>query len=274
MFGYGKYFIQTADLDMTGVKGYEGTVANGDEKYYFAGVYNGDGHSIRVDIEGSVQRSVFPYVYGTVCNLKIEGNITSETSAQPVRTLYGNLINCIFHLNLSAKYANGILYSNYGKVYNVFTYGTTLGAKPHPVSNNDSSTDYANIYHAYTSGGIAVEDEHGIRSSDLSAIADAFGRKEGAAFAEAEACLGGIEMLPVAVKNDTLVFAQNSLRGDVDENGEVDINDAIYLLYHVNFPSTYPIRQKADFDSSGSVDINDAIYLLYHVNFPSTYPLG
>ena len=274
MFGYGKYFIQTADLDMTGVKGYEGTVANGDEKYYFAGVYNGDGHSIRVDIEGSVQRSVFPYVYGTVCNLKIEGNITSETSAQPVRTLYGNLINCIFHLNLSAKYANGILYSNYGKVYNVFTYGTTVGAKPHPVSNNDSSTDYANIYHAYTSGGIAVEDEHGIRSSDLSAIAEAFGRKEGAAFAQAEACLGGIEMLPVAVKNDTLVFAQNSLRGDVDENGEVDINDAIYLLYHVNFPSTYPIRQEADFDSGGSVDINDAIYLLYHVNFPSSYPLG
>ena len=61
--------------------------------------------------------------------------------------------------------------------------------------------------------------------------------------------------------------------GDVDENGEVDLNDAIYLLYHVNFSDTYPVNQSVDFDSSGTVDLNDAIYLLYHVNFPVSYPL-
>ena len=60
---------------------------------------------------------------------------------------------------------------------------------------------------------------------------------------------------------------------EADENGEVDLNDAIYLLYHVNFPDTYPVNQSCDFDGSGTVDLNDAIYLLYHVNFPGSYPL-
>ncbi len=61
--------------------------------------------------------------------------------------------------------------------------------------------------------------------------------------------------------------------GDVDENDKVDLDDAIYLLYHVNFSSIYPVEQPVDFDGSGTVDLDDAIYLLYHVNFPDTYPL-
>ena len=273
MFGYGKYFLQTADLDMTDVSGYSGTVANGNEKYFFAGIYNGAGHTIRVDIDGTVQRSVFPYVYGTICNLKIEGDITSETSAQPVRTLYGSIVNCIFNLNLSAKYANGILYSNYAKVYNVFTYGTVAGEKPHPVSNNDSSKDYGNVFHFYTSGGAAVEDECGARENDLSAIAGAFNQREGSAFEGAKEALGGNTMLEVTVKNGALAFLPAGL-GDLDENGEVDLNDAIYLLYYVNFPANYPINQSVDFNNDGNSDLNDAIYLLYHVNFPANYPLS
>ena len=273
MYGYGKYFLQTRDLDMTEVTGYDGTVANGNEKYYFAGIYNGGGHTIRVDIDGSVQRSVFPYVYGTLCNLKIEGSITSETSAQPVRTLYGNIVNCIFDLNLSAKYANGILYSNYGKVYNVFTCGTAEGSKPHPVCNNDSSTDYGNVFHYYTSGGVAVEDEYCVRSRDLAAIAGAFNQRKGSSFAEAEAALGGFEMLRVGERDGELLFLPTVLKGDVNGNGTVDLDDAIYLLYHVNFSETYPVDQSVDFNGDGKEDLDDAIYLLYHVNFKDTYPL-
>ena len=62
-------------------------------------------------------------------------------------------------------------------------------------------------------------------------------------------------------------------KGDVDRVEGVDLNDAIYLLYHVNFKDTYPVGQPVDFDGSGTVDLNDAIYLLYHVNFKDTYPL-
>lgn len=64
------------------------------------------------------------------------------------------------------------------------------------------------------------------------------------------------------------------IRGDVDNNKTVDLDDAIYLLYHVNFSSTYPINQSGDFDGNGTADLDDAIYLLYHVNFPDTYPLA
>ena len=54
MFGYGKYFIQTKDLDMSDVDDYYGTYAAGDLRYTFAGNYNGNGHSIKVNI---------PYIY-------------------------------------------------------------------------------------------------------------------------------------------------------------------------------------------------------------------
>ena len=61
--------------------------------------------------------------------------------------------------------------------------------------------------------------------------------------------------------------------GDVDNDSDVDLDDAIYLLYHVNFPTTYPVNQPIDFNGDFKEDLDDAIYLLYHVNFPATYPL-
>jgi hypothetical protein len=62
-------------------------------------------------------------------------------------------------------------------------------------------------------------------------------------------------------------------KGDVDGVEGVDLDDAIYLLYHVNFSTTYPVNQPVDFNGDGKEDLDDAIYLLYHVNFKETYPL-
>ena len=77
-----------------------------------------------------------------------------------------------------------------------------------------------------------------------------------------------------AVEKDvTLVYVPAYLKGDVDNDGDVDLDDAIYLLYHVNFKETYPVNQSVDFDGSGAADLDDAIHLLYHVNFKDTYPL-
>lgn len=62
-------------------------------------------------------------------------------------------------------------------------------------------------------------------------------------------------------------------RGDVNIDGEVDMDDAIYSLFHINFPDFYPTLVIVDFDGNGRINMDDAIYLLFHVNFPSSYPL-
>ena len=61
--------------------------------------------------------------------------------------------------------------------------------------------------------------------------------------------------------------------GDVDGNGTIDKDDAIYLLRHVVYPDKYPLTVSGDADGNGKLDKDDAIYLLYHVVYPDKYPL-
>ena len=59
----------------------------------------------------------------------------------------------------------------------------------------------------------------------------------------------------------------------MDRDGDVDSDDAIYLLYHTFKPLEYALDQPGDMDGDGDVDSDDAIYLLYHTFKPSEYPL-
>jgi hypothetical protein len=61
------------------------------------------------------------------------------------------------------------------------------------------------------------------------------------------------------------VVKQTVLIGDLDEDGEVTSDDAVYLQYSTLFPDKYHLNQDVDF--------NDAIYLLYFTFFPDKYPL-
>ena len=63
------------------------------------------------------------------------------------------------------------------------------------------------------------------------------------------------------------------MRGDMDGDGDIDSDDAIYLLYFTFQPEDYPINQSGDVDGDGDTDSDDAIYLLYFTFQPNDYPL-
>ena len=69
------------------------------------------------------------------------------------------------------------------------------------------------------------------------------------------------------------VTVQNYVLGDMNDDGEVDSNDAIYLLRHTMNATRYPIIQYGDINDDGDLNSNDAIYLLRHTMNPSRYQL-
>lgn len=55
------------------------------------------------------------------------------------------------------------------------------------------------------------------------------------------------------------------LSGDVDGNGKITRNDAIYILWYIAGKANLPNEAAADFDGNGSVTRNDAIYILWYI---------
>ena len=76
-------------------------------------------------------------------------------------------------------------------------------------------------------------------------------------------------MTTFAAGTDTLV--------DLNNDQQLNTDDAVYLLLHVLFGAdTYPVSQKInlDIDASGTISTEDAVYLLLHVLFgEAQYPL-
>lgn len=60
---------------------------------------------------------------------------------------------------------------------------------------------------------------------------------------------------------------------DIDGNGKIDEDDAIYLLQHILMPDVFPLEQSMDCDGNGVMNENDALYLLMHVFIPGEFPL-
>ena len=91
------------------------------------------------------------------------------------------------------------------------------------------------------------------------------------------ACMIGTPCVPVfATDNETPevpIEDTTVLRGDVNGDGDIDSNDAIYLLRYTMNHDRFPINQSGDMNGDGDVDSNDAIYLLRYTMNPDRFPL-
>ena len=78
-----------------------------------------------------------------------------------------------------------------------------------------------------------------------------------------------------ALTNATIHFLgmDSPVFGDLDGDGHITEDDAIYLLQHVLMPDMFQVEQAVDFDGNGVVNEDDAIYLLQHVLMPDLFPL-
>lgn len=64
------------------------------------------------------------------------------------------------------------------------------------------------------------------------------------------------------------------MRGDLDGNGMVNEDDAIYLLQSVLMPDVFKLYQPVDYDGDSTVNEDDAVFLLQHVLMPGFFPLN
>ena len=69
------------------------------------------------------------------------------------------------------------------------------------------------------------------------------------------------------------VGAESYEVGDMNEDGAVNSDDAIYLLRHTLDAENYPIYQSGDVNGNSAVNSDDAIYLLRHTLSPEAYPI-
>ncbi|MGM9680890.1 MAG: CotH kinase family protein [Eubacteriales bacterium] len=170
----GKYFVQTADINMIGVKGYSGMGSS----CTFAGSYDGGGHSITVQIE-SGDNSIFPYLTGKVYNVIAKGTVVNSGIAaglcRSVRS-GGALVNCISFVDVTSTGSNagGITASNQvGAVISGCYFGGSLSSpnQTGPINVWYSGRDGIFISNFYAEG-IANSTANVSLSREETAVAD------------------------------------------------------------------------------------------------------
>lgn len=142
----GKYIKQTANIDMSHVSEYAGIGSNGT----FSGIYDGQGHTISVNINASSEKGIalFPYTTGTIMNLGTKGSITNTYPSKGgcagiVRSVRENgvVVNCYSTVNLSAaKDAGGIAWTvkTKGMIQNCYYKGKITTTNNYGIAWNNT----------------------------------------------------------------------------------------------------------------------------------------
>ena len=181
----GVYFKQTANIDMTSVSYYNGIGNNGE----FAGIYDGQGYTINVNINSDNDGCPFPYVTGTIMNVFTTGSVRNGGIAAGVARsirMGGLIVNCGSSCTLVSTYAHagGITASNQsggGSLIGCFFIGTIEAPIFGPIneyrpgrSTGDCQYNYfIRTYCAeelYEYGSYLANTETGIEASQLKTL--------------------------------------------------------------------------------------------------------
>lgn len=179
----GKYIKQTVNIDMSNVAGYVGIGSNGT----FAGIYDGQGHTITVNINASVENgiAVFPYTTGTIMNLGTIGAITNTYPseggcagiARSVRET-GAVVNCYSTVDLSAtKDAGGIAWTlkessgKKGIIQNCYYKGKIEAKNNYGIAWNEAGT-VSNAYYQLEDGSTSLASSNTSGTKKTSFMAD------------------------------------------------------------------------------------------------------
>lgn len=213
MYGDGIFFRQTADIDMTGVEGYSGIRTSSKEILYFAGIYDGGGYTLTVDVTSTGHTSIFPYVAGAIYNLVIRGRIESTTNAQPIKALLSGAVvaNCDIAIDTVATSTYGLCGTNSGTVYNTYIHSTVKTA----VCQTNDGGEYHNVYtNCHDTDGKPVLDDGALALESLESLANIFNDRTSDAATAGLAALDSVNekfataaLSEVSVSGDTLSFA-------------------------------------------------------------------
>lgn len=127
----GKYFLQTKDIDLSNSSDFTGSGMS----QTFAGIYDGDGKTIKIDLNVKKDECVFPKVTGVIMNVNTEGKIKSAGEVNwaytggVARTIAaeGKVVNCSSAVEISGLNVGGIAGANNGTMINCYFGGTVEG---------------------------------------------------------------------------------------------------------------------------------------------------
>ncbi|MBO4989878.1 MAG: hypothetical protein J6D37_06060 [Clostridia bacterium] len=137
----GLYFLQTEDIDLKLLSNF---TPIGTEETYFAGIYDGGGHTIsNLNIASTGDSALFSHLSGTVRNLGIEsGSVSGRVAASFVLngTESARLLNCYSLARIEGEERSGGLVDSFdGKVMNAWYYSATTDI---PVVGSDVGEAY------------------------------------------------------------------------------------------------------------------------------------
>lgn len=201
----GEYFKQTADIELPAFCPFLGN------RFTFAGIYNGNGHSIKYKVNGT-DGCLFPKVAGTVMNLSVEGELENTLfGAGLARSVAngGSIVNCIVDVDLLASSAAGITVNAqsgsklYGCVYlgKVDKESATEGAMATSLKDADMKHNFSKPMNGINVGtSCTFENDMARIASELNASRAALAAAAGvdvSAICEARVENGTLVLVPV-----------------------------------------------------------------------------